>query len=151
MDLTQWCFPVYEHIGSQNFFCNGGSCSFISTKQVNRSSSPSLVLSSSGGTWFSGCGGRDFWVSLLGSHWSACSVCSCSCLFPVPSLLLTAAASRNHRRGKGEGIGKVDAFSALDLPLGRWVEWAGRWWWQKGGNCLSFLAPVVRKEKCAFS
>lgn len=25
---------------------------------------------------------------------------------------------------KGEAIGKFDAFSALDLPLGRWVEWA---------------------------
>lgn len=25
---------------------------------------------------------------------------------------------------KGEGIGKIDAFSALDLLLGRCVEWA---------------------------
>lgn len=50
------------------------------------------------------------------------SVCSYSCFSPVPSALLTTAAPRNHRRGKGEGIGEIDAFSALDLPLGRWVE-----------------------------
>lgn len=40
----------------------------------------------------------------------------------IPSFLLATAASRNHRKRMGEGTGKVDAFSALDQPLGRWVE-----------------------------
>lgn len=103
MDLTQWCFPVYEHIGSQNFLCNGGSCSFISTKQVNRSSSPSLVLSSSGGTWFSGCGGRDFWVLSLdpiGVHVLYAPV-------PVYFLFHHSCSLLQHPEITGEGRGKV--------------------------------------------
>lgn len=105
-----------------HFLCNGGLCSLISSKQINRTKEGESFFPWKNMVFW--CEGWDFCVSLLGSHWCACSICSCSCLSPVPSALLTTASPRNHRRGKGEGIGKIDVFSALDLLLGRCVEWA---------------------------
>lgn len=115
--LWAYRFPELPMFLNFLFFCNCGLCSLISSKQVNRSSH-FLVLSSLEEHGSLGVGGGIFGFLSLDPN-------GVHVLYaPVPSALLAAAASRNHRRGKGEGIGKIDAFSALDLPLGRCVEWA---------------------------
>lgn len=58
---------------------------------------------------------------ILGSHQGPCSVRPHSCLSPVPPAPLTIWKSWER---EGEGTGTADALGALDLLLGRLVEWA---------------------------